>query len=146
MIVVEIVSAVLLVLGTVLLVTAALGVLRFPDFYTRLHAAGKGDTMGQALLLLGLILTTGLTLVSVKLGLIVFFILIFNPTATHALARGAWVCGVRARIGQDEPPFRQREGQSTDAERDALIEPLGDDSDADAGADADAGKEDAWSS
>ena len=120
----EILSAVLLGAGTLFLVGAAIGVLRFPDFYSRLHAAGKGDTVGQAFVLLGLVAASGLTLVSLKLGLIVFFIFILNPTATHALARGAWVCGVRPHLGPGKPTFVQREGQITDEERDALVERL----------------------
>ena len=103
----EVVSAVLLIAGTVFFVGGAVGVLRFPDFFTRLHAAGKCDTMGQALVLLGLIVTAGLSLVSVKLAFIVFFVFLLNPTATHALARGAWVCGVRPWIDPSEAPSRQ---------------------------------------
>jgi multicomponent Na+:H+ antiporter subunit G len=110
--------------GTLLLLAAAAGVLRFPDFYTRLHAAGKGDTLGQLLVILGLILASGLTFVSLKLALITFFIFILNPTATHALARGAWVAGVRPWMGEKERPFVQREGQLGDAERAALFTPI----------------------
>jgi multicomponent Na+:H+ antiporter subunit G len=120
----DLLSGALLIAGTVLLVAAAIGVVRFPDFYTRLHAAGKGDTMGQALVLMGLMLVAGASLVSLKLGLIVFFIFILNPTATHALAHGAWVCGVRPLVGDEKPVARQREGQVTDEERDALVVPL----------------------
>lgn len=112
----------LLIAGTVFLLAAAFGVLRFPDFYSRLHAAGKGDTLGQALVLLGLVVTAGATFVSVKLAFIILFVFVFNPTATHALARGAWVSGIRPWTGQKERPFVQREGQLTQAERDALYD------------------------
>lgn len=121
MIVLEILSAACLVAGTIFLLAAAAGVARFPDFYSRLHAAGKGDTLGQALILLGLILTAGLTLVSLKLAFIVFFVFIFNPTATHALARGAWVCGVRPWRATDAP-FLQREGQMSDEDRRQVVD------------------------
>ena len=74
--------------------------MRFPDFYARLHAAGKGDTLGQALVLLGphaIIRSSGRHgTSSFKLILIMLFVFIFNPTATHALARGAWVLGLEA--------------------------------------------------
>ncbi len=120
--VIQVLSALLIVAGTVFLLASALGVLRLPDFYSRLHAAGKGDTLGQALVLLGLILMAGATLVSVKLAFIVAFIFVFNPTATHALARGAWLSGLRPWTGQKERPFEQREGQLTAAEKDALFE------------------------
>ena len=116
MIVLEVLSVAALALGTVILVRAGVGVARFPDFYSRLHAAGKSDTLGLVLVLVGLMLTAGLTLVSLKLAFIVFFVFLFNPTSTHALARGAWVCGVRPWRASDEP-FLQREGQMSDADR-----------------------------
>lgn len=103
----EIVSTVLLVLGAITMLAGAAGVLRFPDFYTRLHAAGKGDTLGQGLILLGLCLTAGFGLVSLKLALILFFVFVFNPTATHALARSAWIAGVKPWTG-DPPPGSER--------------------------------------
>ena len=117
---IELLADLLMVLGTVFLLAAAIGVLRFPDIYSRLHAAGKGDTLGQALVLLGLMLLAGATLISVKLAFIILFVLVFNPTATHALARGAWVSGIRPWTGQRERPFVQREGQLTEAEREEL--------------------------
>lgn len=112
---------VLIVSGTVFLLASALGVVRFPDFYSRLHAAGKGDTLGQALVLVGLMVLSGWTMVTLKLALIVVFIFVLNPTATHALARGAWLVGVRPWTGQPERPFRQREGQLDAVERETLF-------------------------
>ena len=116
MILLDILTVVGLSLGTLILIFAALGVARFPDFYSRLHAAGKGDTLGLALVLLGLMATAGASLVSLKLAFIVFFVFILNPTATHALARGAWVCGMRPWRASDAP-FLQREGQMSDQDR-----------------------------
>lgn len=116
MILLDILTVVGLSLGTLILIFAALGVARFPDFYSRLHAAGKGDTLGLALVLLGLMATAGLWTVSIKLAFIVFFVFILNPTATHALARGAWVCGMRPWRASDAP-FLQREGQMSDQDR-----------------------------
>lgn len=121
MILLDILSALGLLLGTLILIVTALGVVRFPDFYSRLHAAGKGDTLGLAFVLLGLVATAGLSLVSLKLVFIVFFVFVLNPTATHALARGAWVCGVRPWRATGEP-FLQREGQMTDEERDEVVD------------------------
>ena len=120
--VVTVLADVLMVAGTIFLLASAAGVVRFPDFYSRLHAAGKGDTLGQALVLVGLMLLAGFTLISLKLALIVAFILVVNPTATHALARGAWLAGVRPWTGEKERPFRQREGQLDAKEREALLE------------------------
>ena len=92
-----IVSIVLMALGAFFMLVAAAGVIRFPDFYTRLHAAGIGDTLGQGLILLGLaipVFAVGFGQVAFKLLLIMLFVFVFNPTATHALARGAWITGL----------------------------------------------------
>lgn len=81
----------LMLSGLLLFLGTTVGVLRFPDFYSRAHAAGKGDTLSTALLLGGLILYllrdfNGETLLTaIKLGLIVFFVFIASPTATHAI-------------------------------------------------------------
>jgi len=91
----EILGAALMGTGGAFMLATAIGVVKFPDFYTRLHAAGKGDTLGQGLVLLGLLLVAGEWGIALKLALIVFFLFIFNPTATHALARAAWVSGLK---------------------------------------------------
>jgi len=81
---------------------AALGVIRFPDFYTRLHAAGKGDTLGIALSITGLALYHGFNLVSLKLMFIVFFIFLANPIGTHVLSGAAYKTGIRPWTGKGE--------------------------------------------
>ena len=92
-------AGVLLTLGCLLMLVAAIGLLRFPDFYSRIHPAGKGDTLGQGLAMSGLVCAAiGMHeqwLVPAKLVLIIAFIFVANPTATHALARAAWVTGVK---------------------------------------------------
>jgi len=75
--------------GAFFLLVGAIGVLRFPDFYTRLHAVSVCDTMGAGLVLAGLMLQGGLSLVTVKLLLIFYFMLFTGPTAVHALAEAA---------------------------------------------------------
>ena len=67
---------------------------RLPDFYMRLHPAGKADTLGASLLLTGLALLAGPTLLALKILLIEAFILMANPTATHAIARAAYRSGL----------------------------------------------------
>lgn len=76
-----------LVAGGLFVMIGNIGLLRLPDFYTRLHAAGITDTLGAGLVLLGLTFQAGWSLVTVKLILIIGFILITSPTATHALAK-----------------------------------------------------------
>lgn len=82
-------SWILLVVGGLFVVIGNIGLLRFPDFYTRLHAAGITDTLGASCMLLGMTFQAGLSLVTVKLLLTVILILITSPTATHALAKSA---------------------------------------------------------
>jgi multicomponent Na+:H+ antiporter subunit G len=77
----------------------ALGLVRMPDFYTRMHAASVTDTLGAGLVLAGLLLQSGLNLVSVKLLIIGLLIFFTSPTATHALARAAFVRGLKPRLG-----------------------------------------------
>ncbi len=75
--------------GVFFLLTGAIGLIRFPDIYTRMHAAGKCDTLGSLLVLAGLACHEGLVLASAKLLIVALFILITSPTATHAIARAA---------------------------------------------------------
>ena len=72
---------------------ATVGLLRFPDFFCRLHATGKGDTMAVLLSLMGLSIYGGLTLTSLKLLFIAVFMFLAQPTATHAISRAAMRCG-----------------------------------------------------
>ncbi len=87
-----------LVSGGLFCVIGALGLIRMPDFYTRMHAASLVDTLGAGLMLLGLVLQAGFTLVSVKLLIIALLFFFMSPTATHALARAAFVRGVQPKL------------------------------------------------
>jgi multicomponent Na+:H+ antiporter subunit G len=85
----------IVVVGGVFMVIGALGLVRMPDVFTRMHAASVADTFGAPLVLLGLVLFAGFSLVSVKLVLLVLFIALTSPAATHAVARAALHAGVR---------------------------------------------------
>lgn len=74
---------------------AALGVLRLPDFYTRLHAISKAETLGVLLTLGALVLWTGPSLTAVKVGFVALFLFLANPTSTHAVGRAALRVGLR---------------------------------------------------
>ena len=95
-------SWLLLASGAVFCVIGAIGLLRMPDLYTRIHAASLIDTLGAGLILAGLMLQAGLTLVSVKLLAIALLIFFTSPTATHALARAAMTRGVKPLLGGEE--------------------------------------------
>lgn len=90
-----IITGVSLAVGCFFVLVASIGIVRFPDFYSRMHPAGKADTLGQAMILLGLMVYEGFSFVSVKLLIIIVFIFIANPTATHALAKAAYVVGLK---------------------------------------------------
>ena len=81
--------------GAAFLLVGAFGVLRLPDFWSRIHAAGIIDTAGVSFITLGLMLQAGLTLVTLKLLLIAVFIFITGPTASHAIANAAFAAGLR---------------------------------------------------
>jgi multicomponent Na+:H+ antiporter subunit G len=105
---IDLLSWVLLGCGGLFCMIGALGLLRMPDLYTRMHAASVIDTLGAALLLLGMMLQAGVTLVSVKLvfvGLLLFFT---SPAATHALARAALLRGVQPQLASREPDPSKR--------------------------------------
>tara|TARA_B100001013_G_C24596129_1_gene436815 strand:- start:272 stop:577 length:306 start_codon:yes stop_codon:yes gene_type:complete len=87
--IINLVSSLFITIGALSIIVGLLGVYRMPDFYTRLHAASIIDTLGTMLILFGLILYYGLNIVSLKLLLILIFILITTPTAAHALAKSA---------------------------------------------------------
>ena len=84
---IEYFSATCLILGVIFTLIGSIGVLRLPDALTQLHAAGITDTMGAALIILGLVLKVGAGLLSVKLLIILLFLLFTNPAASHSLAR-----------------------------------------------------------
>ena len=90
-----IITGTLLALGIFFIIVASIGIIRFPDFFSRIHPAGKSDTLGQLLVLLGLISYEGFTLLSIKLLIIITFILIAHPTATQALAKAAFMAGLK---------------------------------------------------
>ncbi len=96
----NIVCTVLLICGLIFFTGGAVGIIRFPDFYSRLHPAGKLDTMGSLLMLLGISLFNirELTLIniltSLKIMLILVFVFLSSPTAIHSIVDA----GVRAGL------------------------------------------------
>ena len=92
-------SWVFLASGAFFMLVAGIGVLRMPDVFTRLHAAGVKDTLGAALTLIGLMLQAGLTLITVKLLLIWLFLWFTSPVSSHSVARAALLGGVKPILG-----------------------------------------------
>jgi multicomponent Na+:H+ antiporter subunit G len=89
-----IVVALLLLVGLFFHAVAALGVIRMPDFYTRLHAVSKAETLGVVFTVAAVMVETGVTLTTVKLGFVAVFLFLANPTSAHAIGRAAYRTGM----------------------------------------------------
>ncbi|ABV88596.1 monovalent cation/H(+) antiporter subunit G [Shewanella pealeana] len=85
----EFASGLCLLLGCFLCLSGGIGILRFPDFYTRMHAVGVTDTLGAGMILIGLMLQNPQGIVLLKLMMILVLTLLINPAASHALAKAA---------------------------------------------------------
>lgn len=94
----DILSALCLAGGGLFCLVGGIGLIRMPDFYTRMHAASVIETLGAGLILLGLMLQAGLSLVSVKLAMVGLLLFFASPTASHALARAALLRGLLPRL------------------------------------------------
>jgi multicomponent Na+:H+ antiporter subunit G len=99
---VTLVANILLVIGLLFILAGVIGILRLPDFYSRLHAMGKCDTLGVALVLVALAIYEGFSLYSVKILLITVFVGLANPTATHALGRAALKSGLAPWLREED--------------------------------------------
>ena len=84
-----------LIVGCIFALIGAIGIIRLPDVYTRMHGGGIIDTLGIGLIFLGLVLQVPDWITGAKLGLILIFIFFTSPTTTYALARAAIFAGVR---------------------------------------------------
>jgi multicomponent Na+:H+ antiporter subunit G len=93
----DLVSWALMLAGGTFVVIGAIGMVRLPDFYTRMHAAGITDTLGAELMLIGMMVQAGFSLITVKLILIALFLFFTSPTATHAVANAAHAAGLKPR-------------------------------------------------
>ena len=102
--VLDILSWAAILSGSAFLVVAGVGLLRLPDFFSRVHALGIQDTLSAGLIILGLLLQSDDWLVGVKLVLVLVFVLITGPTAAHALARAALHAGFRPSLDNEEEP------------------------------------------
>ena len=102
----DIAAWVLVLAGSFFLIVGALGLVRFPDVYARVHSAGLMDTLGAGFFIFGLTLYGGFTLVTVKLLMILAFIFFTSPTSTNALANAIHASGI-------EPWSRKKEDETS---------------------------------
>lgn len=103
----DLASWLLFLTGAAAVLTGAIGLIRFPDFYTRLHAAGITDTAGAELMILAMMLQAPNWMVVAKLFFIGVFTFFASPVSTHAISHAAWVSGQKAMIG----PGLHRKGE-----------------------------------
>jgi multicomponent Na+:H+ antiporter subunit G len=87
-------GALLIASGVFFLIAGTIGYLRLPDFFTRMHAIGKSDTLGALLSLVGVGCVAGWSLLGLKFVIVALFIFLANPTATHAIARAGLLSGL----------------------------------------------------
>lgn len=99
----DVASIAMMATGLVFVLAGAIGVLRLPDFYTRMHAAGVTDTLGAELIIFALMLQSGFTLLSAKLLLVGFILFLTSPTATHAVANAAHRAGQKPLLSRHHP-------------------------------------------
>ncbi len=97
----DVASWICLLVGSLFCVVGAIGLLRFPDFYSRMHGAGITDTLGAGLVLVGLMVQGGLSMVTVKLFLILMLLLLTSPASTHAVAKAAFTSGLKPLLQED---------------------------------------------
>lgn len=105
----NVLTVIMLAGGLFFVLAGAVGVIRLPDFYTRLHAAGMTDTLGAELILFGLILQADGWQVIAKLLLVAFFLFVTSPTATHAVAHAAYKAGEKPKLGRWRAPSLEDE-------------------------------------
>lgn len=97
------------VTGSFLCITGGVGLIRFPDFFTRLHASSVMETLATPLIIIGLMLQMEFSIDTLKLLLVIFFVLMTNPTATHAMAKAALHGGQKPLLADD----KNQENQSS---------------------------------
>jgi multicomponent Na+:H+ antiporter subunit G len=98
---VDLLSWLLILLGSFFTIVGGLGLVRMPEFFTRMHAASVTDSLGAGFLLLGLMLQAGFSLVTMKLLFILALIFFLGPVVTHALAQAALHEKVEPMLAED---------------------------------------------
>lgn len=120
--IIDVVSGVLIGAGVIASFIGAIGIIRLPDVYARMHAAGIIDTFGVGAIMLGLMLQAGFTIVTIKLLLVVGFVFFTSPVTTHALARAA-IHGRVKPISDGRMPEVDEDFETADDSSDAQAVP-----------------------
>ena len=105
----DIISSILLIAGVFFGLSGAIGLFKFPDFFTRVHAASVTDSIAAILIIVGLLLQTSFDLNTAKLLFILIFLMITSPTASHALAKSARHGGLLTLAESKKPQQEQKD-------------------------------------
>ena len=105
-------SWVCLVAGSFFCLVGGIGLLRLPDFYTRIHAGGVTDTMGAGLVILGLAFQAGFSLICVKLLLILGFLWLASAVTAHAMTKAALASGLKPLLHGTDQEEQEESGPS----------------------------------
>lgn len=103
---VDLASWAFILLGSFFMVVGALGLVRMPDVFTRMHAASVADTVGVGFLILGMGLQAGFSLITAKLIFLLALFLFTAPVVTHALAQACLQDGLKPRLSADRTAER----------------------------------------
>lgn len=113
----EIIGGILLIIAAVFNLIAAIGLIRFPDVYTRMHAASKAGTLGSGLMLVVIAILSGQIDISTRALAGVTFFLLTAPISAHLLARAAYVAGIKpwegTKIDELKGHYQDDEGHLT---------------------------------
>lgn len=89
----ELIAALFMLGGAIFFIASAIGMMRLPDFYTRIHASGNSETLGCMLSFIGLMIYEGATLTSLKMALVFIIVFLANPIGSHILSKAAYKSG-----------------------------------------------------
>lgn len=118
----HVLSWICILAGSAFVLTGALGFVRMPEVFTRMHAASVIDTLGVGLLIVGMMLQAGLTLISAKLLFILALIFFTGPVITHALAQAAIAAGVKPWLHEDRRDRLDQQSRADDQMRKDVAE------------------------
>jgi multicomponent Na+:H+ antiporter subunit G len=112
----------LILAGGFFTVVGAVGLVRMPDVYTRMHAVSVTDTLGAGLLLVGFMLQAGLSLVLLKLMFLFVLFFFISPVATHAVANAALHYGIEPLLSEDRRGRLEGEARRAPREEERQVE------------------------
>lgn len=107
----EFLAALFMLGGAIFFLASAIGMMRLPDFYSRIHASGNSETLGCMLSFIGLMIYEGATLTTVKMALVFFIVFLANPIGSHILSKAAYKSGHKVWTLQD---LKKEEDENAD--------------------------------